>query len=93
MTLHFSVLCSSGIGDIILGAGLVAKVVLLILTGLSAISWAIAINKIRAVRRSDEQTRHFLAALPRDFSIFEAGRPLIEAGAGGVTIFSLAYAI
>ena len=74
MTLHFSVLCSSGVGDIILGAGLVAKVVLLILTGLSAISWAIAITKIKAFRRSEEQTRRFLATLPRDFSIFEAGR-------------------
>lgn len=74
MTLHFSVLCSSGIGDIILGAGLVAKVVLLILTGLSTISWAIAITKIRNFRRSDEQTAGFLRNLPRDFSIFEAGR-------------------
>lgn len=74
MTLHLSVLCSSGIGDIILGAGFVAKVVLLILTCLSAISWAIAVTKIRTFRRSDEQTRRFLAALPRDFSIFEAGR-------------------
>lgn len=26
-------------------------------------------------------------------TIFEAGRPLIEAGAGGVTVFSLAYAV
>jgi len=74
VTLHFSVLCSSGIGDIILGAGFVAKVVLLVLTGLSAISWAIAITKIRAFRRSEEQTRRFLKTLPRDFSIFEAGR-------------------
>lgn len=26
-------------------------------------------------------------------TVFEAGRPLKEAGAGGVTVFSLAYAV
>ncbi len=74
MTLHLTILCSSGVGDIILGAGIVAKTVLVILLVLSAVSWAIAISKIRTFRRSEEQTRRFLGSLPRDFSIFEAGR-------------------
>jgi biopolymer transport protein TolQ len=68
------VLLKSGIGDIILHAGIVAKLVLAILMVLSAISWAIAIDKIRTLRRSERQTRRFLMLLPRDFSIFEAAR-------------------
>jgi biopolymer transport protein TolQ len=68
------ILLSSGIGDIIIHAGIVAKLVLTILIVLSAISWAIAIDKFRAFRRSERQTRRFLMLLPRDFSIFEAAR-------------------
>jgi biopolymer transport protein TolQ len=69
-----SVLLRSGIGDIILHAGIVAKLVLAILIVLSAISWAIAVDKFRSFRRSERQTRRFLMLLPRDFSIFEAAR-------------------
>jgi biopolymer transport protein TolQ len=64
----------SGIGDIILNSGIVAKLVLAILTVLSITSWAIAIHKIRSFRRSGRQTVRFLNLLPVDFSIFEAAR-------------------
>jgi biopolymer transport protein TolQ len=72
--INLAILLNSGIGDIIVGAGIVAKVVLAILTVLSIISWSIAIEKIRSFRRSAQQTQRFLRLLPSDFSIFEAAR-------------------
>jgi biopolymer transport protein TolQ len=69
-----AILLKSGIGDIIVHSGIVAKLVLCILTGLSVISWTIAIDKFRAFRRVEKHTRRFLLLLPRDFSIFEAAR-------------------
>ncbi len=63
-----------GVGDIILHAGLVATIVLLVLTVLSMISWAIAIDKFRRLRKNARLNRGFLAALPREFSVFEAKR-------------------
>ena len=74
MILSLTILLKSGVGDIILSAGIVAKLVLAILTVLSAVSWAIAIHKMRVLRRRRERTAVFLKQLPRDFSIFEAGR-------------------
>jgi biopolymer transport protein TolQ len=74
VTLNLAIILRSGIGDIILGSGLVAKLVLTILLGLSVISWAIAIDKIRSFRRCARQTRRFLGLLPPDFSVFEAAR-------------------
>jgi biopolymer transport protein TolQ len=65
---------NSGIGGIIVNAGIVAKIVLAILTVLSIVSWSIAIDKIRSLRRSARQTEKFLQLLPGDFSIFEAAR-------------------
>jgi biopolymer transport protein TolQ len=72
--IKLAILLNSGIGDIIVNAGIVAKVVLAILTVLSIVSWSIAIDKIRALRRSERQTEKFLRLLPADFSIFEAAR-------------------
>jgi biopolymer transport protein TolQ len=72
--IKLAILLNSGIGDIIVNAGIVAKVVLAILTVLSIVSWSIAIEKIRAFRRSAHQTQTFLRLLPSDFSIFEAAR-------------------
>jgi biopolymer transport protein TolQ len=72
--IKLAILLNSGIGDIIVNAGIVAKVVLAILTVLSIVSWSIAIDKIRAFRRSRRQTEKFLRLLPQDFSIFEAAR-------------------
>jgi biopolymer transport protein TolQ len=72
--IKLAILLNSGIGDILVNAGLVAKVVLAILTVLSIVSWSIAIDKIRAFRRSARQTEKFLKLLPTDFSIFEAAR-------------------
>jgi biopolymer transport protein TolQ len=69
-----AVLLKSGVGDIIVGAGIVARLVLAVLVVLSIISWAIAIDKFRAFRRSGRHTKRFLSLLPRDFSIFEASR-------------------
>ena len=69
-----TVLLKAGVGDIILGAGIVAKLVLAVLVVLSVISWAIAIDKVRALRRCTRDTKRFLSVLPRDFSIFEASR-------------------
>ncbi len=74
MTVVCTVLLKSGVGDIILGAGIVAKLVLAILIVLSIISWAIAIDKFRAFRKCTRHGKQFLSALPRDFSIFEASR-------------------
>jgi biopolymer transport protein TolQ len=72
--LNLSILMASGIGGILVNAGLVAKLVLGILMVLSAASWAIAVNKIRSFRRCRSQTRRFLMVLPKSFSIFEASR-------------------
>jgi biopolymer transport protein TolQ len=72
--IKLAILLNSGIGDIILSAGIVAKAILAILTMLSIVSWSIAIEKIRAFRRSAHQTDRFLKLLPPDFSIFEAAR-------------------
>jgi len=74
VTVVYTVLLQSGVGDIILGAGIVAKLVLAILIVLSIISWAIAIDKVRAFRKCNRHGKLFLSALPRDFSIFEASR-------------------
>ncbi|MFH1313788.1 MAG: MotA/TolQ/ExbB proton channel family protein [Candidatus Eisenbacteria bacterium] len=74
MIVVHTVLLKSGVGDIILGAGIVAKLVLAILIVLSIISWAIAIDKFRAFRKCNRHTKKFLSMLPRDFSIFEASR-------------------
>ena len=74
MIINLAILLKSGIGDIIVNAGIVAKVVLAILTILSVVSWSIAIDKIRSFRRSARQTERFLQQLPVDFSIFEAAR-------------------
>ncbi len=72
--IKLAILLNSGIGDILVSAGIVAKVVLAILTVLSIVSWSIAIDKIRSLRRSARQTDKFLRTLPPDFSIFEAAR-------------------
>jgi biopolymer transport protein TolQ len=72
--IKLAILLNSGIGDILVNAGIVAKVVLAILTVLSIVSWSIAIDKIRSFRRSARQTEKFLRLLPSDFSIFEAAR-------------------
>jgi biopolymer transport protein TolQ len=72
--IHHAILLNSGIGGIIVNSGIVAKAVLAILTVLSAVSWAIAIDKIRSIRRSARQSAKFLDLLPADFSIFEASR-------------------
>jgi biopolymer transport protein TolQ len=69
-----AVLLKSGVGDIIFHSGIIAKLVLAILTVLSVISWAIAIDKYRQFRRCQRHTRRFLMLLPKDFSIFEASR-------------------
>jgi biopolymer transport protein TolQ len=63
-----------GVGDIILNSGLVATIVLLILATLSMISWAVAIDKFRRLRKNAALNRGFLAGLPREFSVFEAKR-------------------
>jgi biopolymer transport protein TolQ len=72
--ISFTILLKSGIGDIVVNAGVVAKVVLAILTVLSIVSWSIAVDKIRSFRKSARQTEKFLRTLPADFSIFEAAR-------------------
>ena len=69
-----AILLRSGVGDIILGSGVVAKIVLAVLVVLSIISWSIAIDKLRAFRKCGRDTRRFLSQLPREFSIFEASR-------------------
>lgn len=74
MTIVLAILLKSGIGDIIFHSGIVAKLVLAILTVLSVISWSIAIDKFRQFRRCERHTRRFLMLLPKDFSIFEASR-------------------
>lgn len=73
MTL-LAMLLKSGVGDIIFHSGILAKLVLAILTVLSIVSWTIAIDKLRQFRRCQRQTRKFLLLLPKDFSIFEASR-------------------
>lgn len=65
-----------GVGDIILNSGLVATVVLIILSALSVISWGIAIDKFRRLKDNARLNRAFLAGLPREFSVFEAKRYL-----------------
>ena len=74
MTTILAVLLRSGIGDIIINSGIVAKTVLAILTLLSVISWAIAVDKGLTFKRCNNRTKDFLKKLPRDFSIFEAAR-------------------
>lgn len=74
MTIHLTVILNAGIGSILVNSGIVAKVVLAILTVLSVVSWAIAIDKIRSFRRARRHTDRFLQLLPSDFSIFEAAR-------------------
>jgi biopolymer transport protein TolQ len=69
-----AILLRSGVGDIILGAGLLAKVVLAILALLSVVSWAITVQKIREFRAGARQNQRFLGRLPESFSILEAGR-------------------
>ena len=71
-----SVLITSkpGVGDIILNSGIVATIVLLILATLSMISWAIAIDKFRRLKKNTSLNKGFLARLPREFSVFEAKR-------------------
>ncbi len=63
-----------GVGDIILNSGLVATVVLLVLAVLSMISWAIAIDKFRRLKRNARLNKGFMAGLPREFSVFQAKR-------------------
>jgi biopolymer transport protein TolQ len=65
------ILQRSGVGDIIVGSGLVAKIVLAVITLLSVMSWTIAIDKIRTLRRAARQSRIFLRRLPQEFSIME----------------------
>jgi biopolymer transport protein TolQ len=74
VTTVLAIVLKSGIGDIIFHSGIVAKLVLAILTVLSVISWSIAIDKFRQFRRCERHTRRFLMLLPKDFSIFEASR-------------------
>ena len=74
MTIILAVLQNSGISGIIVNSGIVAKTVLAILTVLSILSWAIAIDKIRYLRRCKDDTRRFLRTLPANFSIFESAR-------------------
>lgn len=71
-----SVLITSkpGVGDIVLNSGIVATIVLLILATLSMISWAIAIDKFRRLKKNARLNKGFLAGLPREFSVFEAKR-------------------
>jgi biopolymer transport protein TolQ len=88
-----AVLLKQNVGDIIVDSGTVGVLVLAIITFLSVVSWAITIDKARALKRSARQTKHFLKRLPADFSILEAGhwargaersslaRILVEAGA------------
>jgi biopolymer transport protein TolQ len=71
MTVLF-ILLSAGVGDILVNAGIVAKVVLTILTVLSVISWAIAIDKMRTLKRVGRQNGSVLRLLPRDLSIVDS---------------------
>ncbi len=66
------IISKPGVGDIILNSGLVATIVLLVLAVLSVISWAIAIDKFRRLKRNARLNKGFLAGLPREFSVFEA---------------------
>jgi len=68
-----AVLLKQNVGDIIVDSGTVGVTVLLIITFLSVVSWAITLDKVRALKRSARQTRGFLKRLPSDFSILEAG--------------------
>jgi biopolymer transport protein TolQ len=67
-------LLKSGVGDILVNAGIVAKIVLGILTLLSAVSWAIAIDKLKSFRRLENLSRRLLLRIPGDFSIFDSER-------------------
>jgi biopolymer transport protein TolQ len=67
-----AVLLKQNVGDIIVDSGTVGVAVLLIITFLSVVSWAITIDKARALKRSARQTKRFLKRLPPDFSILEA---------------------
>ncbi len=48
--------------ELILGAGLVVKAVLVLLAGLSIASWAVMLYKSRELSRAERDTRAFLAA-------------------------------
>ena len=67
-----AILLKQSVGDIIVNSGPVGVVVLLTVTVLSVVSWAITLDKARVFRRGRRQTKRFLRILPRDFSIFEA---------------------
>jgi biopolymer transport protein TolQ len=67
-----AILLKQNVGDIIVNSGPVGVVVLLTVTVLSVVSWAITLDKARAFKKSRRQTKRFLRMLPRDFSIFEA---------------------
>ncbi len=69
-----AVILKQNVGDIIVGSGTLGVTVLLGITFLSVVSWAITIDKARAFRRARRQTKRFLRILPHDFSIFEAGQ-------------------
>jgi biopolymer transport protein TolQ len=69
-----AILLKQTVGDIIVNSGAVGNTVLLIITGLSIVSWAITFDKLRSFRVSRRQTRRFLRILPHDFSILEADR-------------------
>lgn len=62
--------------ELILGAGIVVKAVLLLLLALSVASWAVIAYKTRELREADRHTRLFLEAFheqPLD-SVYEAAR-------------------
>lgn len=68
-----TLLLDAGIGSIISGSGSVAKLILAILTVLSIVSWAVAIEKYRIFKRCERDTASFLRRLPNEVSIFDAG--------------------
>ncbi len=72
MTTALTLILSTNIGGIITGSGSLAKLILIILTVLSIISWAVAFDKIRMFKRCERDTTDFLRRLPDDFSIFDA---------------------
>ncbi len=74
MTIILAFILNANVGSIISGSGTVAKLILAVLTLLSIISWAIAIEKIRAFRACQRDTIRFLAKLPNEISIFDAKR-------------------
>jgi biopolymer transport protein TolQ len=69
-----AILLRQNVGDIILNSGALGITVLLIITFLSVVSWAITLDKARVFKRGERQTKRFLRLLPRDFSILEASQ-------------------